>query len=105
MTADLRPLPPRSATSPAAAAGTRPRRGRFSVGRTAAYALLLLFLLIVLIPVYVLLVTSFKGTGRRLPRRAWNLPTLWTTGQLAAAWDGAVAVDLAHRSRWSSRPP
>jgi glucose/mannose transport system permease protein len=52
--------------------------GRPRLARTLRYAALLLFLLIVLIPVYVLLVTSFKGPGDASPSRAWNLPTEWT---------------------------
>src|SRR5674536_287608 len=52
--------------------------GRFSPSRTARYALLLFFLVVVLIPVYVLIVTSFKGPGDAAATRAWNLPTSWT---------------------------
>src|SRR5450830_485371 len=52
--------------------------GRFSPGRTARYALLLFFIVVVLIPVYVLIVTSFKGPGDAAATRAWNLPTAWT---------------------------
>ena len=62
-------------------------RARFSVGRTARYALLLFFLLLVLIPVYVLLVTSFKGSGDAAPSRAWNLPQEWTLDNWKLAWD------------------
>ena len=40
-----------------------PGNERFSVSRTVRYALLLFFLVVILIPVYVLLVTSFKGPG------------------------------------------
>lgn len=59
---------------------------RFSPARTARYALLLLFLVIVLIPVYVLVVTSFKGPGDAAPSRAWNLPLEWTTDNWRNAW-------------------
>jgi len=59
---------------------------RFSKGRTAKYALLIFFVIVVLIPVYVLLVTSFKGQGDATPARAWNLPQLWTTENWSAAW-------------------
>ncbi|KAE8764662.1 carbohydrate ABC transporter permease [Georgenia thermotolerans] len=65
----------------------RPPAGRFSVARTVRYALLLLSVVIVLIPVYVLLVTSFKGTGDASPARAWALPTLWTLDNWRAAWE------------------
>ncbi|GAA1653049.1 carbohydrate ABC transporter permease [Georgenia ruanii] len=65
----------------------RPAPGRFSVARTVRYALLLLSVVVVLIPVYVLLVTSFKGTGDASPARAWALPTLWTLDNWRAAWE------------------
>jgi glucose/mannose transport system permease protein len=61
-------------------------RGRFSLGRTVRYVILLAFLLGVLIPVYVLLVTSFKGAGDASPTRAWSLPTTWTVENWRAAW-------------------
>lgn len=60
--------------------------GRFSVGRTIKYAILLFFLVIILIPVYVLLVTSFKGPGDASPARAWNLPEIWTLENWKTAW-------------------
>lgn len=65
-----------------------PRTPGFPWMRTFRYAVLILFLLVILIPVYVLLVTSFKGPGDAAPTRAWNLPELWTT----ANWEGAWAA-------------
>ncbi|NNU27446.1 carbohydrate ABC transporter permease [Isoptericola sediminis] len=62
-------------------------RNRFTVGRTAKYAAMILFVLIVLIPVYVLFVTSFKGAGDASPSRAWNLPTDWTLDNWRGAWN------------------
>ena len=59
---------------------------RFGVARTLRYAALVLFLLIVLIPVYVLFVTSFKGAGDAAPTRAWALPEVWTLENWQAAW-------------------
>ncbi|OLT50899.1 carbohydrate ABC transporter permease [Cellulosimicrobium sp. CUA-896] len=61
-------------------------RNRFSLGRTLKYAALILFLLIVLIPVYVLFVTSFKGAGDASPARAWALPEVWTLDNWQTAW-------------------
>jgi glucose/mannose transport system permease protein len=66
--------------------GPRVRKGRYSLGRTLKYAGLIFFLVVVLIPVYVLLVTSFKGTGDADPSRAWALPQLWTLENWATAW-------------------
>jgi glucose/mannose transport system permease protein len=68
--------------------GPPPRvsRSRYSLARTLKYAGLIFFLVVVLIPVYVLLVTSFKGTGDADPSRAWALPQLWTLDNWATAW-------------------
>ncbi|TDC78109.1 carbohydrate ABC transporter permease [Streptomyces hainanensis] len=66
----------------------RPKRpGGFTLARTLRYAALLFFLLIVLIPVYVLLVTSFKGPGDASPARAWSLPSTWTLDNWRTAAD------------------
>ncbi|PFG40538.1 carbohydrate ABC transporter membrane protein 2 (CUT1 family) [Georgenia soli] len=81
------------APAPADVAAGRPVRTperrpvqRFSVGRTLRYAILLFSLVIVLIPVYVLVVTSFKGPGDASAARAWALPQLWTTENWVTAW-------------------
>jgi len=60
---------------------------RFSVGRTLKYLALLFFLVLVLIPVYVLFVTSFKGSGDAAAVRAWNLPEVWILDNWKAAWE------------------
>jgi len=75
-------VPAKASTSPA-----RTSKQRFSVARTARYLVLLLFLLIVLIPVYVLFVTSFKGSGDAAAVRAWNLPEVWILDNWKGAWD------------------
>lgn len=59
---------------------------RFGLGRTLRYVALFLGLVIVLIPVYVLLVTSFKAPGDASPVRAWNLPQIWTLENWKDAW-------------------
>lgn len=64
----------------------RVHKGRYSLARTLKYVGLIFFLIIVLIPVYVLLVTSFKGTGDADPSRAWALPQIWTMDNWAMAW-------------------
>lgn len=61
-------------------------KNRYALARTLKYAGLIFFLVVVLIPVYVLLVTSFKGTGDADPSRAWALPQLWTLDNWATAW-------------------
>jgi glucose/mannose transport system permease protein len=80
------PATPTGTSGQAVDLGSRGARGRFSTGRTVRYAVLLLFVVIVLIPVYVLFVTSFKGAGDAAPTRAWSLPQLWTTENWQMAW-------------------
>ncbi|MFE9654290.1 carbohydrate ABC transporter permease [Micromonospora sp. NPDC006431] len=67
----------------------RPRGGinrRSPLGRAATYALLVIFLVIVLMPAYVLLVTSLKS-GREIGVNGqWNLPTEWTFASWEKAW-------------------
>ena len=78
-----------------AAAHHRPRaRSRFGVARTLRYLALLFFLLLVLIPVYVLLVTSFKGIGDASPARAWSLPQSWTLVNWQNAWTALAPAIL-----------
>jgi glucose/mannose transport system permease protein len=67
----------------------RPRptsKNRYALGRTLKYAGLIFFLVVVLIPVYVLLVTSFKGAGDADPSRAWAMPQIWTLENWTTAW-------------------
>ncbi len=87
MTTTAPPVPP-AEVSPRPTYELRgPRSNRFSASRTLRYAALLFFLVVVLIPVYVLVVTSFKGAGDAAPSRAWNLPQVWTTENWQTAWD------------------
>jgi len=62
---------------PAAAAPPAGARARFRLGRTAKYALLVLFLVVVLMPVYVLIVTSLKPPQDVNPATSWGLPVRW----------------------------
>lgn len=55
--------------------------------RTVRYVLLIFFLLVVLLPAYVLFVTSFKGLGDATPSRAWSLPQSWETAGWDRAWE------------------
>ena len=63
------------------------KRGGVSVGKVIRYVLLIFFLAMVLMPVYVLLITSFKGAGEADPSRTWYLPAEWNTDNWARAWD------------------
>ncbi|NJC68387.1 carbohydrate ABC transporter permease [Planosporangium thailandense] len=79
------------ATPPATVPGrvTGPRHSvnrRSPAGRVVTYVLLLLFLVIVLMPAYVLVVTSFKS-GREIGVTGqWTLPTHWTFASWDKAW-------------------
>ncbi|GAB3164811.1 carbohydrate ABC transporter permease [Myceligenerans halotolerans] len=77
-------LEPISRKTPAQRGATTP--ARYAAGRTLRYAVMLLVVIVVLIPVYVLFVTSFKGAGDAAPTRAWALPTLWTLENWQGAW-------------------
>ncbi|HEX2246879.1 MAG TPA: carbohydrate ABC transporter permease [Arthrobacter sp.] len=63
------------------------RNGAQKINRTLKYAVLLVFVVIVLIPAYVLVITSFKGPADADPSTAWLLPTAWETAGWAKAWE------------------
>lgn len=76
-------------TSPPAVTAPPPPRRRPAagvIGRTLRYGLLLLFLLIVLMPAYVLVVTSFKSGSDIGVNGQWSLPEQWSTESWAKAW-------------------
>jgi glucose/mannose transport system permease protein len=67
---------------------TAQRRGHHrGASRAVKYTLLVVFALFFLMPVYVLVVTSFKGFTEIDPSRAWILPKAWTTDAWRQAWD------------------
>jgi glucose/mannose transport system permease protein len=74
-------------TAPAAPPRPRARRRAGWIGPAIRVALLVGFLVIVLIPVYVLLVTSFKARGEISASDAWSLPSDWTTDGWDTAWE------------------
>ena len=77
-----------STTAPIPATPTRRtrRRPRRSDTRVIKYVLLLVFVLIILMPVYILLVTSFKGLAETDPGHAWSLPHHWSLSGWRDAW-------------------
>ncbi|WP_396667589.1 carbohydrate ABC transporter permease [Microbacterium sp. R86528] len=81
------PALPSSANEPAIDAPRRKTKSRFSVSRTLRFALMIFFVMVVLTPVYVLFVTSFKGAGDASPVRAWNLPEIWVLDNWIGAWN------------------
>jgi glucose/mannose transport system permease protein len=70
----------------------RARRRRRVETNIVKYALLALFIVIVLLPLYVLIVTSFKGVGETDPSHAWTLPHVWTLDGWRQAWNGQYAL-------------
>ncbi|WP_083448855.1 carbohydrate ABC transporter permease [Actinoplanes rectilineatus] len=54
--------------------------------RIPRYTVLLLFLIVVLMPAYVLVVTSFKAGSDIGVTSQWNLPSTWTTASWEKAW-------------------
>ncbi|WEG08527.1 carbohydrate ABC transporter permease [Microbacterium horticulturae] len=70
-----------------APSGSRARR---RLSRTAKYVILILFVVIVLMPVYVLLVTSLKGPSDVSAVTSWRLPSRWPW---QAGPDGATGFD------------
>jgi len=73
-----------SAPGKAGKPGTRGGRARGA--RIAKYAMLLAFVVIFLMPVYVLVVTSFKSLQEADPSQAWSLPKHWSTYGWRTAW-------------------
>ena len=77
-------------TAPPAAVETlAPRRKAkrpFGPASIIKYLLAIFFLIIVLMPLYVLVVTSFKAGSDIGVTSQWNLPTHWTTASWAKAW-------------------
>jgi glucose/mannose transport system permease protein len=71
---------------PAPVAAGRPNTPRSLIGRAVKYALVLFFLLVVLMPAYVLIVTSFKSGAEIGVTGQWNLPERWTFASWEKAW-------------------
>ena len=68
--------------------GIRARRRKRALVRIGKYAALVLAAIVVLLPVYILLVASFKAGAEADPSRAWALPHVWTLDAWREAWNG-----------------
>ncbi len=77
-----------STTSVAVPQPLRHRRRRRTETQILKYVALALAAVIVLMPVYVLLVASFKSGTEADPSRAWALPEVWSLDAWRAAWNG-----------------
>jgi glucose/mannose transport system permease protein len=79
---------PPPAALPEAPPRIRPRRSARSRGMGAVrFTALLAFVVLFLIPLYVLLATSFKPLSEADPSRAWSLPQVWTLEGWKTAFD------------------
>ena len=67
---------------------TARRRRRRTQARVLKYLALGFAALIVLLPIYVLLVASFKTGSEADPSRAWALPQVWSLDAWREAWNG-----------------
>lgn len=81
MTTDVIPAP-----APAELHRKVVKTPRAKFARGVKYALLIFFLLVVLIPAYVLIVTSFKSFGEALSPNRWALPHGLSLEGWSAAW-------------------
>jgi glucose/mannose transport system permease protein len=54
--------------------------------RTVRYAILIAFVIVMLMPLYVLLVTSFKAGSEIGVNGQWTLPEHWTLASWSKAW-------------------
>lgn len=82
--------------NPTASVGRRRRPGGW--GRAVRSLLLIVSLAVVLIPVYVLVITSFKNGAEADPSSTWFLPEHWDTSNWSKAWNelsGGLVRSLA----------
>jgi glucose/mannose transport system permease protein len=68
-------------------AGVPPKGVPAVVSRTIRYGILIGFVVIVLMPLYVLVVTSFKAGSEIGVNGQWNLPEQWTLASWDKAWN------------------
>lgn len=79
-----------SATTPAppipAPMRLRRRRAQQTSARFFKFAAIVFFAVLVLTPLYILLITSFKEVAETDPAHAWSLPSVWTLDAWRDAW-------------------
>jgi glucose/mannose transport system permease protein len=73
--------------APRRSTGPVPSRKGLTLGKTVRYVLLLFFLAIVLLPAYILVVTSFKPAAETSSSQAWLPPDAWTLDGWRTAWE------------------
>jgi len=80
-------LPGEEVVAPSGRPARVPGTGSGMVWRTVRYGLLIAFVIIMLTPLYVLVVTSFKNGSDIGVNGQWNLPTSWTLKSWDKAWE------------------
>jgi len=85
-TATVEPVPALPASGSAPGASKTPG-STSGAATTVKYVLLFLFLIIILVPAYVMIVTSFKPASEISASRSWQLPIDWTGAGWSKAWD------------------
>jgi glucose/mannose transport system permease protein len=75
----------------AAASRTRPRRRAFRPSRIAIPAFLFAMALLFCVPLYVVVVTSFKSMDEIRLGRTFDLPHVWTSDAWISAWTQACS--------------
>ena len=65
----------------------RRRRARRTTANVLKFAAILFFAILVLTPLYVVIVTSFKDAAETGPENAWALPSVWTFDAWRDAWN------------------
>ncbi|GIW00120.1 MAG: hypothetical protein KatS3mg058_1523 [Roseiflexus sp.] len=77
-------------------------RRRLRWSRLVIYGVMITFLLFFLLPVYLLLITSFKSFDQVSLSRMWDLPTSFSLESFNRAWNGGEGVIGMRGSFWNS---
>ncbi|NWG18801.1 MAG: carbohydrate ABC transporter permease [Chloroflexi bacterium] len=78
------------------------RQSRISWSRVIIYTVMILFLLFYLLPVYLILITSFKSFDQVSLSRMWDLPNGFSLASFDRAWNGGEGVIGMRGSFWNS---
>jgi glucose/mannose transport system permease protein len=79
-----------------------PKRRHIHWSRMVVYGVMIIFLLFFLLPVYLLLITSFKSFDQVSLSRMWELPTGFSLESFDRAWNGGEGVIGMRGSFWNS---
>jgi glucose/mannose transport system permease protein len=79
-----------------------PKRRHIHWSRMVVYGVMIIFLVFFLLPVYLLLITSFKSFDQVSLSRMWELPTGFSLESFDRAWNGGEGVIGMRGSFWNS---